>query len=73
VLEFVGAVVQAELRGTPIVDVLRIQAEVSRQKRTVRAEESASRASVAMTAPLLLAFVAILILIVAPMAMKIQF
>jgi tight adherence protein C len=73
VLEFVGAVLQAELRGTPIVDVLRIQAEVSRQKRTVRAEESASRASVAMTGPLLLAFVAILILIVAPMAMKIQF
>lgn len=73
VLEFVGAVLQAELRGTPIVDVLRIQAEVSRQKRTVRAEESASRASVAMTGPLLLAFIAILILIVAPMAMKIQF
>ena len=72
VLEFVGAVVQAELRGTPIVDVLRIQAEVSRQKRTVRAEESASRASVAMIGPLLLAFIAILILIVAPMAMKIQ-
>ncbi len=72
VVEFVGAVVQAEMRGNPVVDVLRIQAEVSRRKRSVRAEEAASKAGVKMIGPLVLVFVAILILIVAPIAMKLQ-
>jgi tight adherence protein C len=72
VVEFVGSVVQAELRGNPVVDVLRIQAEVSRRKRSVGAEEAATKAGVAMVGPLVLVFVAILILIVAPIAMKLQ-
>jgi tight adherence protein C len=72
VLEFVGAVVQAEMRGNPVVDVLRIQAEVSRRKRSVNAEEAASKAGVAMVGPLVLVFMAILILIVAPIAMKLS-
>jgi len=72
VIEFVGAVVQAELRGNPLVDVLRIQAEVSRRKRTVRAEESAAKAGVALAGPLILVFLTILILIVAPIVMKLQ-
>ncbi len=72
VKEFVGAIVQAELRGNPVANVLRIQAEVSRQRRSVRAEESASKAGVAMAGPLMLVFIAILMLIVAPMIMTIQ-
>lgn len=72
VIEFVGAVIQAELRGTPLVEVLRVQAEVSRRQRSVRAEEAASKAGVAMIGPLVLVFVAIMILIVAPIAMKLQ-
>ena len=72
VIEFVSAVVQAELRGNPLVDVLRIQAEVSRRKRTVRAEESAAKAGVALAGPLILVFLTILILIVAPIVMKLQ-
>lgn len=72
VVEFVGAVVQAELRGTPVVDVLRIQAEVSRRKRTVRAEELAAKAGVAMMGPLVLVFLAILLVIVAPMVLRLQ-
>jgi len=72
VVEFVGAVVQAELRGNPLVEVLRIQAEVSRRKRTVRAEESAAKAGVALAGPLILVFLTILILIVAPIVMKLQ-
>jgi len=72
VVEFVGAVVQAELRGNPLVDVLRIQAEVSRRKRTVRAEESASKAGVAMAGPLMLVFLTILLLIVGPIVMRLQ-
>jgi tight adherence protein C len=70
VIEFVGSVVQAELRGNPVADVLRIQAEVSRRKRSVNAEEAASKAGVAMIGPLVLVFIAILVLIVAPIAMK---
>lgn len=72
VIEFVGAVVQAELRGNPVADVLRIQAEVARRKRTVRAEEAAAKAGVAMLGPLILVFLAILILIVAPIVMRVQ-
>jgi tight adherence protein C len=72
VVEFVGAVVQAEMRGNPVVEVLKIQAEVSRRKRTVRAEEAASKAGVAMIGPLVLVFMCILMLIVAPIIMKLQ-
>ena len=72
VVEFVAAVIQAELRGNPLSDVLRIQAEVSRRKRSVRAEESAAKAGVAMALPLVLVFLTILILIVAPIVMKLQ-
>jgi tight adherence protein C len=72
VLEFVGSVVQAEQRGNPVAQVLRIQAEVSRQRRSVRAEEAASKAGVKMIGPLVLVFLAILLLIVSPMMMNIQ-
>lgn len=72
VVEFVGSVVQAELRGNPIVDTLKIQAEVSRRRRSVAAEEAASKAGVKMVVPLVLVFAAILILIVAPMAMQLK-
>lgn len=72
VTEFVGAVVQAELRGNPLAEVLRIQAEVSRQRRTVLAEEGAAKASVSMIMPLCLVFIAILILIAGPMVIRLQ-
>jgi len=72
VVEFVGAVVQAEMRGNPVVEVLKIQAEVSRRKRTVRAEEAAAKAGVQMMMPLVLVFICILTLIVAPIVMKLQ-
>jgi tight adherence protein C len=72
VVEFVGSVVQAEVRGNPVVETLKIQAEVSRRRRSVAAEEAASKAGVKMVLPLVLVFVAILILIVAPMAMQLQ-
>ena len=61
--EFVGAVVQAEDRGNPVAAVLQVQATVSRVRRTVRAEENAAKAGVAMVGPLLLVF--------APMLMRI--
>ena len=71
VAEFVGAVVQAEDRGNPIASVLQIQASVSRLRRTVRAEESAAKAGVAMVGPLLLLFLCIMLLVMAPMLLLI--
>lgn len=70
VLEFVNTVTQAEESGNPLGRVLQIQAEVSRQRRSVRAEEAASRASVKMIGPLVLLFAAILLLIVTPMVLE---
>ncbi len=70
VKEFVGALVQAEERGNPVADVLQIQATSSRTRRSVRAEEMAAKAGVAMTGPLVLVFATIMILIMGPMAIK---
>lgn len=72
VKEFVASIVQAETRGNPVANVLRIQAEVSRQRRSVRAEEAASKAGVQMVGPLMLVFLMILLLIMAPMVMQLQ-
>ena len=70
VKEFVGALVQAEERGNPVADVLQIQATSSRTRRSVRAEELAAKAGVAMTGPLVLIFACVMMLIMGPMAMK---
>jgi tight adherence protein C len=70
VSEFVSAMVQAEERGNPVAEVLIIQAGVSRQRRTVNAEEAAAKAGVAMVLPLMLLFLCIMILIISPMVLK---
>lgn len=72
VREFVNAIVQAEERGNPVAEVLQIQAAVSRGRRSVRAEELAAKAGVAMVAPLFLLFFCVLLLIVAPMILKLS-
>lgn len=70
VREFVGAVIQAEERGNPLARVLQIQAETSRQRRSVRAEEAASNAGLKILMPMVMIFVSILLLIVTPMALS---
>src|SRR6185369_9721828 len=65
--EFVGALVQAEERGNPVAEVLQIQAVVSRQRRTVNAEEAAAKAGVQMVGPLFLLFGCIMLLVLGPM------
>lgn len=72
VREFVGAVVQAEERGNPLAHVLAIQAEASRQGRSLRAEQAASSASIQIMAPMVMVFLAILLLIVGPMFLGLQ-
>jgi tight adherence protein C len=66
VVEFVNALVQAEDRGNPVADMLVIQAGVSRQRRSTRAEEAASKAGVQMVIPLILVFVSVLGLLLGP-------
>jgi tight adherence protein C len=71
VSEFVNSLVQAEERGNPVAEVLLIQASTSRTRRSVRAEELAAKAGVKMTGPLMLIFLAVLALIIAPAMMNI--
>ena len=66
VRDFVGTVVQAEAKGTPLADVLTIQARMLRMRRSVMAEEAAARAGLMMMGPLMMMFVVILALLMGP-------
>jgi tight adherence protein C len=72
VKEFCASLVQAEERGNPVADVLQIQATGSRTRRSVRAEELAAKAGVAMVGPLMLVFAAIMLLILGPMYLQLK-
>ena len=72
VQEFVASVIQAEEEGTPLAEVLQVQATVSRQRRSVRAEEAASKASLQLLMPMGLVFVAVLILIGGPLVLTLM-
>jgi tight adherence protein C len=72
VREFTGAVIQAEEHGHPLSRVLQIHAEVSRRERSTRAEEAAAKAGVKMMVPMVMLFVALLLLIVGPMFLSAQ-
>ena len=66
VKEFTGALIQADERGNPVAEVLQIQATTSRMRRSVRAEEAAAKAGVAIVGPLMLVFVVVLGLVLGP-------
>ncbi|MDD9946487.1 MAG: type II secretion system F family protein [Myxococcales bacterium] len=70
--DLVSAVTQAEEQGTPLAEVLRIQAHMARLRRTTRAEESAAKAATSMLLPLVLLFVSVLILIIGPMMLRLK-
>lgn len=70
VREFVGAVVQAEEKGTPLAEILRIQATMLRMRRSVAAEEAASRAGVLMMIPLMMLLGSILIILMGSMLIE---
>lgn len=67
VREFVGAVVQSEDKGTPLSEILVIQAEVLRNRRSVLAEEAAARAGVMLMLPMLMMVVSIVLLLMGPL------
>lgn len=70
-IEFANSLIQAEERGNPVADVLVIQATISRQRRSVRAEELAAKAGVKMVGPLMLVFFCVMGLILGPAIMQI--
>lgn len=72
VRDFVAAVVQAEDRGTPLDEVLRIQAHVSRTQRSVRAEEAAAKAGAKMFGPVIIIFIVVMMLVLVPLALGLQ-
>ena len=64
--QFTTAVIQAEKRGTPLAEVLAVQAKVQRTKRSQAAEQAAARAAVFLIAPLMLIFACVFIIIMGP-------
>jgi tight adherence protein C len=66
VRDFCRALIQAEEKGNPIADALRIQAQMSRMRRSIAAEEAAARAGVLMIIPMVLLMGCILILLMGP-------
>jgi tight adherence protein C len=66
VKSFVGAVVQSEIKGAPLVETLRTQAKTLRSRRSLAGEEAASRAAVLMMIPLMLILCAIILVLMGP-------
>jgi len=66
VRDFVNAVTQAEEKGTPLAEVLAIQARMLRMRRSVAAEEAAARAGVMLIGPLMLQLCAIMLILFSP-------
>jgi tight adherence protein C len=66
VKDFAGSIILAEEKGTPLIDVLRIQANTLRMRRSVLAEELAARAGVKMIFALMLMFGCVFLLLLGP-------
>jgi tight adherence protein C len=67
---FVANAIQAEQRGTPLVEILATQAEVARTRRFQTAEKIAGRAGVVVLLPLMLIFVAVLLVLFGGLIVK---
>ena len=67
---FVTNAIQAEKRGTPLVETLRIQADVARTKRFQTAEKIAGRAGVVILMPLMFIFAATVLIMFGSLIVK---
>lgn len=65
-----SAVLQAEQLGTPLADVLKLQANLLRMRRSMKAERRAGEASVKMLVPSMLILMAVVIVIFAPIIVR---
>lgn len=68
--QFCNSVVQAEEKGTPLVDALMVQARTLRLRRSVAAEERATGAALRLIGPMSLVFLCVLLLVLAPLVVR---
>jgi tight adherence protein C len=71
VSDFVYAVVQAEAKGNPLRETLRVQASVLRTRRSMRAEELAAKAQTKMVLPMAMLLMCVLLLVAGPMMLNV--
>jgi tight adherence protein C len=70
VREFVNSVVQAEEKGSPLANVLTVQAQTQRMRRSIAAEEAASEAALMLIGPMTLIFVCVIALLLGPVVVR---
>ncbi|MFO8074380.1 MAG: type II secretion system F family protein [Polyangia bacterium] len=70
VRQLTSAVIQADRQGTPLSQVLAIQARVMRTRRSQAAEQRAARAAVLLLGPLMLIFTCVFLLLLGPFVVK---
>ena len=66
----VSAVLQAEALGTPLADVLKLQANLLRMRRSMRAERKAGEAAVKILVPSMLILISVVLVIFAPIIVR---
>lgn len=66
----IGAVNQAEQLGTPLSGILKNQAVMLRNMRTVKAEDAAAKASLRILIPSMLIMLAVVIVVFAPLVIQ---
>ena len=70
VRELVNSVVQAEAKGSPLANVLTIQAQTQRLRRSVAAEETAAAAALMLLGPMTLIFLCVIVLLLGPVVVR---
>jgi tight adherence protein C len=70
VKQFVASVLQGEKQGTPLGEVLAVQAQVMRLRRSEAAEQAAARAAVLIIGPLMLIFACVFVVLLGPFAIQ---
>src|SRR5699024_2541455 len=68
----VGAIIQSERRGTPLANVLEIQVDTIRNKRTQKIEKAASQAAVKILFPLMFIFAAVILVVIGAMVLRMR-
>lgn len=68
----VGSIIQSEERGTPLAQVLEIQIDTIRNKRTQKIEKAANQAAVKILFPLMFIFGAVVVIIIGAVVLQIM-
>lgn len=66
----IAAILQAEKLGTPLAEVLRLQANLLRMYRSMRAEKALGEATVKMLLPMMLIFLSVILIIFGPILVR---